>query len=136
MIYTGHHLYRVLAAVCVILAALFAWQLTTRWDWGALLFLAVAAWSAFRCSILMSSRVEVTDDHVRILSPGRASEEVAFRQFAAVHEEGRGLKSILLLYYPRTDAGIIAIDQEITLALPAVNQHEQLLAALTAQVRA
>ena len=132
--YTGHHLYRVLAAVCVILAALFAWQLYQRWDWGALLFLAVAAWSALRCAILMSSKVEMTDDQVRILSPGSAPQAVEFRQFSAVYEEGRGLKSILLLYHPRNEVGIVAIDEEVTLALPAVNQHEQLLADLMARV--
>ena len=134
--YSGHHLYRVLTALCVLLAALFGWQLYQRWDWGALLFLAVAAWSALRCSILMSSEIEVTDDQVRILSPGSAPRVVDFRQCSAVYEEGRGLKSILLLYHPRNDAGIIATDEEATLALPAVNQHEQLLATLMARVNA
>ena len=134
--YTGHYLYRVLTALCVLLAALFGWQLYSRWDWGALLFLAVAVWSAARCTILMSSYVEVMDDRVRIMSPASAPREVEFRQFSAVYEEGRGLKSILLLYHPRTDAGIIASDQETTLALPAVNQHEELLATLMARASA
>ena len=131
---TGHVLYRVLAALCGLLVLLFGWQLFTRWDWGALLFLGVAAWSAVRCYLLMSSKVVVTDDRVQVLSPGGAPRTVEFRQLSAVYEEGRGLKSILLLYHPRTDAGIFALDEEATLVLPAVNQHAELLAALTAKV--
>jgi hypothetical protein len=134
MVFTGHNLYRLLTALCVVLALLFAWQLSNRWDWGALFFLAIALWSALRCYRLMSSKVEVTEDRVRIVTPGGALREVEFRQFSAVYEEGRGLKSIMLLYHPRTEQGIISIDVEQNLVLPAVNQHEELLAALTAKV--
>jgi hypothetical protein len=135
MIYTGHQLYRLLAALCVLLAALFAWQLVNRWDWGALLFLGVAAWCAYRCFVVMSSKVEMTSDRVRVLAPGAPPREVEFRQFSAVYEEGRGLKSILLLYHPRADTGLFDLDVERTLMLPAVNRHDELLAALVAQVR-
>lgn len=134
MIYTGHIWYRVLAALCVLLALLFAWQLTNRWDWGALLFLGVAIWSAFRCLKLMSSKVELAEDRVRLLAMGAAPREVEYRQLSAVYEEGRGLKSILLLYQPRSETGLITPDEERSLQLPAVNQHEELLAALTAKV--
>src|SRR5688572_22153632 len=129
MIYTGHLLYRLLAALCVLLALLFAWQLYNRWDWGALLFLAVAVWSAYRYFVLMSSKVEVNADCVRVLAPGASPREVRFRQFSAVYEEGRGLKSILLLYHPLAANGLFDLDEERTLMLPAVNQHEALLAA-------
>jgi hypothetical protein len=136
MIFTGHILYRLLTALCVLLALLFAWQLMDHWDWGALLFLGVAAWSAVRCWRLMSSKVEVAEDRVRVLAPGASPREVEFRQFSAVYEEGRGLKTILLLYYPRAENGLFTLDEEQTLVLPAVNQHEELFAALTARVPA
>jgi hypothetical protein len=134
MSYTGHSFYRLLAALCVILILLFAWQLSTRWDWGALLFMAIAAWSAFRCVRLMWSRVEVTDDRVRLVAPGASPREVEFRQLSGVHEEGRGLKSILLVYYPRISTGLLDLDEERTLLLPAVNRHAELLATLAAKV--
>jgi hypothetical protein len=69
---------------------------------------------------------------VRVFAPGASPREVEFRQFSAVYEEGRGLKSILLLYHPRAENGLFALDEEHTLVLPAVNQHEELLAALSA----
>jgi hypothetical protein len=134
MVYTAHIFYRLLVALCVLLILLFAWQLYNRWDWGALLFLGVAVWSVFRCFFLMASTVELTNDRVRVLAPGTAPREVEFRQFSAVYEEGRALKSILLLYHPRSETGLFDLDQEQTLVLPAVNQHEELLAALTTRV--
>jgi hypothetical protein len=135
MFYTGHSFYRVLAALCVVLILLFAWQLRARWDWGALLFMAIAAWSAFRCVRLMWSRVETTDDRVRLLAPGSSPREIEFRQFSGVHEEGRGLKSILVVYHPRLETGLLDLDDERTLLLPAVNGHDELLATLAAKVR-
>ena len=133
--YTGHNLYRLLTALCLLLAALFGWQLINRWDWGALLFLGVALWSALRCFRLMASKVEIAADRVRVRVPGATPHEVEFRQFAAIYEEGRGLKSILLLYHPRRADGLFELDQELTLSLPAVNEHDALFQALTAQVK-
>jgi hypothetical protein len=135
MIYTSHFLYRLLTALCVLLLLLFVWQLYNRWDWGALLFAGVAIWSAIRCMRFMSSKVEITEDRVRVLAPGAEPREVEFRQLSDVYEEGRGLKSILLLYHPRGENGLVALDEERTLLLPAVNQHEELLAALMAKVQ-
>jgi hypothetical protein len=136
MIYKGHTFYRVLAALSATLALLFAWQLSARWDWGALFFLLVCGGTTVRCLLLMSSKVEIAQDRVRLFAPGRAPHEVEFRQFAAVYAEGRGLPSILLLYHPRNAAGLVDVEREATLALPAVNGHEALLAALTAEVKA
>jgi hypothetical protein len=135
VIYSTHLLYRLLTALCLLLVLLFGWQLYQRWDWGALLFLVIAGWSAFRCYKLMSSKIELAEDRVRIVAPGESAREVQFRQFSAVYEEGRGLKSILLLYHPRAESGLFALDEERTLVLPAVKQHEELLAALTARVQ-
>lgn len=132
--YRGHNFYKLLTVLCVVLVVLFAWQLYQRWDWGALLFLAVSAWSAFRCYRLMSSRVELMADRVRLVAPWAATREVEFRQLSSVTEEGRGMKSILLLYHPRGEDGLFALDDERALLLPAVNQHEELLATLTAQL--
>jgi hypothetical protein len=132
--YSGHSLYRVLTALCVLLTLAFAWQLVTSWDWGTLLFLLISAWTAVRCAILMSSKIMIAADRLRVQVPLRTPREVEFRQLAAVHEEGRGLKRILVLYHPRNDAGIVTTDEELTLELPAVNDHNALLAALQARV--
>jgi hypothetical protein len=136
MTFSGHFLYRYLTALCVLLALLFAWQLFNRWDWGALLFLAVALWSALRCLKLMSSKIELTTDRLRILAMGEPAREVEYRQLSSLYEEGRGLKAILLLYHPRLESGLFDLDQELSVVLPAVNRHEELLAALKAQVPA
>jgi hypothetical protein len=133
-IYSGHILYRALTALCVLLTLAFAWQLVANWDWGTLLFLLISAWTAVRCAILMSSKIVIAADRLHVQVPLRTPREVEFRQVAAVHEEGRGLKRILILYHPRNDAGIVTIDEELTLELPAVNDHDALLAALQARV--
>src|SRR3954468_21928151 len=132
-IYTGNSIYRVLTAACVALVALFGWQLWNRWDWGALLFFCVAAWCAYRCYVLMSSKIELTEDRVRAIAPGAAPREVLFRQLSSVYEEGRAVKSILLLYHPRSESGLFDLDEENSLALPAVNQQEELFEALNAK---
>ncbi len=134
--YSGHFLYRWLTALCLVLAGVFLWQLVASWDWGELLFLVIAAWSAVRCIILMSSKIEIMPDRLRVRVPMRPAREIAFRQLSEVYEEGRGLRSILLLYYPRTSDGIITTDEAVSMALPAVNGHDELLAALRAQVLA
>jgi hypothetical protein len=134
MTYTGHVLYRLLTVLCVVLVALFGWQLSQRWDWGALLFLVVAAWSALRCIILMLTKIEVDEERVQVLAPLTAPRSLEFRQCAAVYEEGRGLQSILLLYHPRAETGLLALDEERTFALPAVNRQAELLATLTERV--
>jgi hypothetical protein len=83
----------------------------------------------------MSSKVEVAGDRVRVLAPWASPREVEFRQFSGVYEEGRGLKSIMLLYHPLTETGLFAHDEERTLVLPAVNRHEELLAALAGAIQ-
>jgi hypothetical protein len=134
MVYTGHHIYKFFTALCLLLALSFAWQLYNLWDWGALLFLGVGLWTAFRCLKFMSSKVEVLDDRVRLSTVGEKTQEVEFRQLSDVYEEGRGLKSILLLFHPRLDTGLLDLDKEQTLTLPPVNKHEELLAALEEKV--
>jgi hypothetical protein len=118
MIYTAHYLYRILTVLSLLLAGSFVWQLIQQWDWAALLFLGVALWCTYRCFVIMSSKVELTEDRVRVSSVGATPREVFFRQLSGVYEEGRGLKSILLLYHPRAANGLYALDEELSLVLP------------------
>lgn len=134
MTYSGHHIYKFFTALCLLLVLAFAWQVYTLRDWGALLFLMVGGWSAFRCMKFMSSKVDLLDDRVRLSTVGEKTQEVEYRQLTDVYEEGRGLKSILLVYHPRLDTGLLDLDKEENLSLPPVNQHEELLAALQEKV--
>lgn len=133
--YPIHPLYRIFALLCILLTGVFGWQLRAALDWGTLFFMVVTLWLTLRYARLVASRVELEADRVRLHTPLMPVREVEFRQFSGVHEEGRGLRSILLLYHPRTETGILDADDVRTLALPAVNKHEELLSALTAQVR-
>jgi hypothetical protein len=133
-VYKGNSIYRVLTVLCVALVALLGWQLWKSWDWGALLFVVVAAWCAYRCYVLMASKVELTEDRVRATAPGSAPREVLYRQLSSVYEEGRAIKSILLLYYPRGESGLFDLDEENSLVLPAVNEQNELFEALNAKV--
>jgi hypothetical protein len=71
---------------------------------------------------------------VQLSTVGEKTQEVEYRQLTDVYEEGRGLKSILLVYHPRLDTGLLDLDKEENLSLPPVNQHEELLAALQEKV--
>jgi hypothetical protein len=134
MIYTGHHIYKLFTLLCVLLTLSFGWQLYNAWDWGALLFMGVGAWTAFRCAKLMTSRVALLDDRVQLSTVGRRTHVVEYRQLTDVYEEGRGLKSILLVYHPHMETTLLDLDKEESLSLPPVNKHEELLAALQAKV--
>ena len=128
-------LYWFIAALCVLLILLFGWQLRAGLDWGTLFFMAIALWMTVHYAQLMASRIEIDADRLRLHTPLAAPRVVEFRQISGVHETGRGLKSIVVLYHPRMDTGIVDIDAIRTLHLPAVDKHDELLAMLTAQVR-
>ena len=135
VIYPVHPLYRVFALLCVLLTGVFGWQLRAGLDLGTLFFMGVTFWLTLRYLRLVASRVELEADRVRLYMPLMPVQEVEFRQLSAVNEEGRGLKSILLLYHPRAETGLIDADDVRTMSIPAVYEHEELLSALAAQVR-
>jgi hypothetical protein len=135
MIYPIHPLYRIFALLCVLLTVVFGWQLRAGLDWGTLFFMGVTTFLTLRYLRLVASRVKLDGDRVRLYMPLMPVQEVEFRQLSAVNEEGRGLKSILLLYHPRAETGLLDADDVRTLSIPAVYAHEELLSALTAQVR-
>lgn len=137
-VYASHIFYRVGAGLCLILVALFGWELSRTLqrgppEVGTLLFLALAVALLLRNAWMALSRVEVEPAQVTLHRPLLPPRHVAYRQLAGVYEEGRGRKAILLAYHPRRADGMYELDRLSTLALPAVANHAGLYAALVAQ---
>lgn len=137
-VYATHLLYRVGAGLCLLLVALFVWEasrslLAGTVEVGTFLFLALAVALLLRNGWLALSRVEVGPQQVTLHRPLLPPRSVIYRQLAEVYEEGRWRKAILLTYHPRRGDGLYELDQLLTLALPAVKDHDGLYAILTAR---
>ena len=134
MTYSTHPIYRILTLVCLLFALLFIWELRNGLELDALFFLAVAGGLALYNGRLAASRVELTTEAVQLHQPLTHTRRVEFRQLSEVHEEGRGSKSILLLYHPRQPDGLFVLDELQSLALPNVTRQDELLDTLTVRV--
>jgi hypothetical protein len=126
--------YSVSVVICLALCLLFAWQLTRGFEVGALLFfgvcVAIAAWQ-WRAA---RTRVAIHEDRLIVTAPFSSDREVEFRQLLDVVQEGRVNPSIMVLYHPRSEDGLLALDDVETLTLPAVQDQITLLDRLEGQV--
>jgi len=139
VIYRTSNRYRLLIAVALVLAALFAWELwrvistdsaqTLAWL-GTLFFLAVSLgiglWSLNAALV----RLEVDETGVTLRAPLAADTRVEFRQLVAISQSGRFGNSLTLLYHPRQEDGLLNLDDARSLFLPGVTEQDALLATL------
>lgn len=132
--YTVQQWYSVSVVICLALSLLFGWQLARGFEVGALLFfgvcLAIAAWQ-WRAA---RTRVALHEDRLIVSMPFSNDREVEFRQLLDVVQEGRVNPSIMVIYHPRTEDGLIALDDVETLTLPAVQDQPTLLDRLEGEV--
>lgn len=133
-IYSAHPKYRLFVLTCAVLAVLFIWQLRQLFDIGAVLFLVIAVGLLLWYGRMMGSRVVVEETRMALHTPLARPKVVEFRQLAGVSEEGRIGQSILVLYHPLAEHGLVELDEVRSLALPAVQDQEALLATLAKQV--
>lgn len=141
-VFPAHPLYRGPALLALAAAFLLLWELRRGWAWSHGLAGGLALAMALYYARLALSRVELSATHVRWVAPpylkgfrswarreppGRG---VELRQIAEVHSEGRLIPALLVLYHPRRDDGLFDHEQLRSLALPAVERQDALLAAL------
>lgn len=129
--YTPHLLYRVLAgigAVVVVLLSIQAWRTPEPAGW---FFPVLGVAVLLHFLRLAATRVTLDTHGIRVERPGAQPRTLAYRQLADIHEEGRGLRSLLLLYHPRRADGMIEPDELRSLALPALADQAALMQQLT-----
>jgi hypothetical protein len=125
--------YRVTAVLCLMLGLLFGWRLLQGFEPGMLVFLLLSVsvagwqWRAARTEIALGS------DRLLVNAPLTPNHEIEFRQLLDVVEEGRMGRSILVMYHPLAENGLLALDDVRTLALPSVVEQEKLFDTLKAQ---
>lgn len=131
--YTSHTLYRVLAVVCLPVMGVLGAQAWRAPEPGTWLFLALSLFVWLHFLRLAATRVTLDGVGVSVERPGARRCTIAYRQIAGVHEEGRGLSSLLVLYHPRGPNGLIDPDELRSLALPALLRQAELLQRLHAR---
>lgn len=124
--------YGLFAMVAALMAVLFAWNLAHQMDFGALFFfvacLAIVVWSVRQ----MLARVEVDATGLTVYQLPGSPRRIEFRQVAAVHEGGRFLKLIVLVYQGLRPDGLVDPDDTRSVALPSVEDQAELLDLLAA----
>lgn len=130
-VFVAHPVYRVLAAFSALGAGLLAWQLWRGVDPITPIILGICLVLLVRFLRFALARVTLDAQGVAVQMPWRAPRAVAFRQLSAVHEEGRGIRSILLLYHPQAGNGLLDLEGLHSLALPAVREQSELFQTLS-----
>lgn len=130
-IFTAHPLYRGLTLAAAVTAGFALWQMRGQWDILTLLLLLAGVVLTVYFGRLALARITLDARHVHLAMLGARPRRVEYRQLSAVHEEGRGIRSILLLYHPRMDNGLVDTSELHSLNLPATAHGDALLAALT-----
>ena len=126
--------YTIFSVLTGTLSVLFAWSLSREFDWGSAFFLVVCAVSAIWLASKAFSAVTVSGTGLTLHSFGRFQTHVEYRQLAAVHQTGRFLNVIVVMYYPKQANNLLALEAMENLTLPAVSDQSSLLNHLEAHV--
>ncbi len=132
--YPIHPRHKLLALLCLLLAALFGWNVSRDFTWEATFFLtillAISAWSF----ALSFSRVVLTAEQITLYTPLRGEHRVELRQLISVSENGRFNRVLTLIYHPRLTNHLLDLDDVRSLILPTVDGQDELLATLEGSV--
>lgn len=126
-------LYRVLVAASLLAAALCGWSLTQQFDWVTVLFLVGCLYAGGTYALQGRSWVVVDAEGLLCHSPSR-TRRVRFGQLDNAVEAGRWMRRIVVTYYPLQPDGLVDLHQLSSLALPAVERQDLLLADLVEHV--
>ncbi len=126
--------YSLFSVLTGALSILFAWSLSREFDWGSAFFLVACAISALWLASNAFSSVEVTGAGLTLHRIGRSQIQIEHRQLAAVHQTGRFLNVIVVMYHPKQANNLLTLDALENLTLPAVNGQASLLNFLEARV--
>ena len=129
-VFRAHAAYLVYTVAAGIVALLQAWTLLGAFDWMTVVALVIALgillWSVQR----LATRVEVGPKALIVRVPLQRPLQIGFRQLAGLHEEGRLLKAVVVLYRPLRPDGLVDPDDLRGLTLPGLKDQAALLAQL------
>ncbi|MFZ1754846.1 MAG: hypothetical protein WBO46_15395 [Caldilineaceae bacterium] len=126
--------YGAMAGIGLLVALLFAWELTRNFAGGTLFFIGCALLFALVNLGWAVSTVELTETGLVRRRPLSGPLPIAFRQIATCEESGRMGKSISLIYYPLADNGLLDLDTPRSCFLPGVERQDELLAILQRKI--
>lgn len=132
LIYRPTGQYALLTAFGAAAALFCAWALWRQFDWITLIFMVGCLYAAAIFANQWAARVELDRHGLQLRTPLRR-QRVEFRQIDSAAEAGRIARGIVVTYHPLTPDGLLDLDTLHSVALPAVEDQETLLAALQAR---
>ncbi len=122
--------YLLFALAGLVMAGLFAWELTRRFDAGSALYLVISVLLVLWNTRAALTRVALLPDRITLTAPLARPREIEFRQLMSVTEEGRMGRASLVAYHPHTGDGLLDLDDVETAALPMLQDQDTLYATL------
>ncbi len=136
-LYPARRVYLLLVLLGLAVAALFVREVARGqgFDQAVAVFLLLSALGfAGIHGMWALTRVELTPTGLTVHRPGRPPLHVDFRQMVDVHEGGRLLKTLSLVYYPVDADGLVDLEAPRSLFLPAVERQAELLRVLRSRL--
>lgn len=125
--------YWLLGGAALIAGVLLLFELRKGFTWEVIVFAAIALLGGAWALWMATTSVEISDEGLR-LKRLVGSQMVKWQQMISVTTQGRFLRVLTILYYPRRENGLVDTDAVRSLLMPSVKNQDELLAALEAKV--
>lgn len=129
-VYEARRIYQIFALLGGVIILLFAISLANEFRWDSLLFFGAATLFSFYNLRCMLVRLEFTPAGITLYEPLRQPQHIDFRQIADVHESGRVVMGIGMVYYPIGENGMVDMDAPRSLFIPALERQAEVLHVL------
>ncbi len=129
--FSAHSRYRLFAILGAVVTLLFVWDLTRLFALDTLFFFVVSLGFTLINLRWMLMKIELTPTGFTLHRPWQGPLHLDFRQVVAVHEEGRFVRAVSLVYYPVEPAsGLVDMERPRSLFLPALERQDELVNVL------
>ncbi len=133
VVYPARRIYFLLALVGLLVSGLLAREALESQATERLLSLLMVGVSLVFGGIHLAwalTRVEITPQEMVVHRPGRRPFRLRLRQVVDVHQGGRFLATLSLVYHPAAPDGRVDLDTPRALFLPAFQRQDELVALL------
>ncbi len=133
MVYPARRIYFLLALVGLLVSGLLAREVLesqARERLVSLFMLGVSLGFGALHLAWALTRVELTPQEMTVHRPGRSPLRLDLRHVVDVHEGGRLLTTLSLVYYPMAPDGRVDLDTPRALYLPAFQRQDELVEIL------
>jgi hypothetical protein len=125
--------YWLLGGAAVISGVMLLYELRKGFTWAVIVFALVALLGSAWALWMATTSVEVSDEGLR-LKRLVGTQMVNWQQMISVTAQGRFIRVLTVLYYPRSENGLVDTDAVRSLLMPSVKNQGELLAVLEARV--